>query len=240
LRDEAIIMANDPTSDRPAGHGDTAGLDPAETLRMIRQQQEEARNATEPDGRLLFGAWGLAWLIGYLTMWLSADAAGRPAGWAGWVLAGCIVGAVGVTVVHSITRTAGLRGTSARIGAMYGWTWFLGFTVFGVMLGAMGDAGASYEVMAIAANGFACLIVGLLYIAGGMLFGEVRMYAVGMWMLVTAGLAAFAGLPNVYLVMAVAGGGGFLAMVLVEQLFRTRRRSSGPAQGTGGGGWRAR
>jgi len=240
-------MASDPTrrpepvegSGRPEGPAETAGLDPAETLRMIREQQEAARDATEPDGRLLFGAWGLAWLIGYLAMWASADSMGRPAPWAGWVLAGCIVGAVGFTIVHSITRTAGLRGASARVGAMYGWTWFLGFTVFGVMLGAMGDAGAPYEVMAIAANGFACLIVGLMYIAGGMLFEEVRMYAVGVWMLVTAGLAAFAGLPNVYLVMAVAGGGGFLAMAVIEHVTRTRRRSAGTAPRTEGGGWRA-
>jgi hypothetical protein len=215
-------------------------VDPAETLRMIRQQQEAARDATEPDGRLLFGAWGLAWLIGYLAMWITARDTGSPEAWAGWVLAGCVVGAVAFTVVHGVTRTSGLRGTSARVGALYGWTWFLAFTAFGVMLGAMGDAGASAEVQAIAANGFACLIVGLMYIAGGLLFEEVRMSAIGAWMLVTAVLAALAGMPNTYLVMAVAGGGGFLAMVAVEHVVRTRRRSPGSVQRTEGGGRGAR
>ena len=65
-------MTNDPTSGQPTEPehpGDPAGLDPAEMLRMIRQQQEAARDATEPDGRVLFGAWGLAWLIGYLALW---------------------------------------------------------------------------------------------------------------------------------------------------------------------------
>jgi hypothetical protein len=231
-------MANDPTSDEPtepARPGDSAGLDPAETLRMIRQQQEAARDAVEPDGRVLFGAWGLAWLIGYLAMWSTARDTGTPAAWAGWVLAGCIVGATALTIVHSVTRTSGTRGASARVGAMYGWTWFLAFTAFGVMLGAMGDAGASAEVQAIAANGFACVIVGLLYLAGGMLFEELRMYAIGGWMLVTAVLAAFAGMPNTYFVMAVAGGGGFLVMVAVEQVIRARRRSPGTAQRTEGG-----
>jgi hypothetical protein len=218
-------MANGPTSDTPAEPEGAAGLDPAETLRMIREQQEAARDATEPDGRLLFAAWGLAWLIGYLAMWSSARDTGHAASWAGWVHTGCIVGAVAFTIVHSITRTTGTRGSSARLGAMYGWAWFLAFTVFGVVLGAMGDAGASYEVMAIAANGFACLIVGLLYIACALLFEEVRMYALGAWMLVTAVVAAFAGMPNTYLVMALAGGGGFLVMVAVEQWFRVRRRS---------------
>jgi len=229
-------MANGPTSDTPAEPEGTAGLDPAEMLRMIQQQQEAARDATEPDGRVLFGAWGLAWLIGYLAMWSTARDTGVPAAWAGWVLAGCIVGATGLTVVHSVTRTSGTRGASARVGAMYGWTWFLAFMAFGVLLGAMGDAGASMEVQAIAANGFACVIVGLLYLAGGMLFEETRMYAIGGWMLVTAVLAAFAGMPNTYFVMAVAGGGGFLVMVAVEQVIRTRRRSPGPAERTEGGG----
>ena len=237
-----MTMATDPTSGTSAEPGrpaDGAGLDPAETLRLIREQQEAARDATEPDGRLLFGAWGLAWLIGYLAMWTTARETGAPEPWAGWVLAGCIVGATTFTIVHSVTRTAGLRGDSARIGAMYGWTWFLAFTALGVMLGAMGAAGASPQVMAIAANGFACVVVGLMYIAGGLLFEEIRMAAVGGWMLVAAVLAAFAGMPNTYLVMAVAGGGGFLAMAVVEQVFRTRRRSAGSPGRAESGGQRA-
>lgn len=232
-------MASDPTSGRPEGPGEATGLDPAETLRMIREQQEAARDATEPDGRLLFSAWGLAWLIGYLAMWLSARDTGRVESWAGWVLSGCIVGAVAFTIVHSVTRTSGTRGTSARLGAMYGWSWFLAFTALGVLLGAMAGAGASYEVMAIAANGFACMIVGLLYIACALLFEETRLYALGAWMLVTAVVAAFAGIPHTYLVMAVAGGGGFLAMALIEHVIRTRRRAAGSVQGTEGGGGRA-
>lgn len=231
-------MPGSPSTPSTPGKSDgSEGLDPAETLRMIREQQERARDATEPDGRLLFAAWGLAWLIGYLAMWSTAHATGTPAGWAGWLFAGCIFGAMAFTIVHSVTRTAGTRGASARVGALYGWTWFLAFTAYGVVIGAMGDAGASFEVMSAAANGFASVIVGLMYIAGGMLFCENRMSVVGVWMLVTAALAALAGMPNTYLVMAVAGGGGFLAMVVVEQGYRSRRRSPGsPTERAEGGG----
>ncbi|WP_369370548.1 hypothetical protein AB1046_17370 [Promicromonospora sp. Populi] len=229
-------MASDPTSDRPVEPSEPAGLSPAETLRLIREQQEATRDAVEPDGRLLFGVWGIAWLIGYLAMWVSARDAGIAEGWSGWVFAGCLVGAMTFTIVHSITRTSGTRGKSARIGAVYGWTWFLAFMAFGVMLGAMADAGASPQVMAVAANGFASLIVGLMYIAGGLLFDAYQMSAVGGWMLITAVLAAFAGMPNTYLVMAAAGGGGFLVMAAVEQVLRSRRRSSGPAARAHGGG----
>ncbi|WP_125772759.1 hypothetical protein [Antribacter gilvus] len=212
-------------------HGTSSddAFDPADSLRVIREQTDRAREATEPDGRVMFGAWGLAWLVGYLAMWTSARETGAPEPWAGFVLAGTIVGATALTIVHSTTRASGVRGASARVGAMYGWTWFLGFTVYGMVLGAMFRAGASWEVVATAANGFACLIVGLMYIAGGLLFGEIRMYAVGAWMLVTAAVAAFAGMPHTYLVMALAGGGGFLVMVVVEQVIRARRRGLAPA-----------
>lgn len=212
-------------------------FDPADSLRVIREQTDRARDATEPDGRVMFGAWGVAWLVGYLAMWTAARETGLPTAWAGWVLAGCILGAVALTVVHSATRTAGLRGASSRTGAMYGWTWFLGFLAYSTVLGAIGDAGASLEVQATAANGFACIIVGLMYIAGGLLFRETRMYAAGAWMLVTAAVAAFAGMPHTYLVMALAGGGGFLAMVVVEQVVRARRRSlASPGSPAPGGG----
>ncbi|MGI5188934.1 hypothetical protein ACQEVI_12415 [Promicromonospora sp. CA-289599] len=228
-------MASDPTSGRPEGPGEPAGLDPAETLRMIREQQETTRDAVEPDGRMLFGVWGLAWLIGYLAMWSTARDTGSPERWAAWVFTGCIVGAMVFTIAHSISRTAGTRGVSARVGALYGWTWFLAFAVYGALLGAMGDAGAPPEALALVANGVAALIVGLMYMAGGMLFCENRMIAIGGWMLITAVVAAYAGMPNTYLVMAVAGGGGFLAMVVVEHVLRGRRRASPPTARTEGG-----
>ncbi|MGO2042624.1 MAG: hypothetical protein ACTH2O_08575, partial [Cellulosimicrobium funkei] len=40
----------------------------------------------------------------------------------------------------------------------------------------------------------------------------------------TAAVATFAGLPLTYLVMALAGGGGFLVMAGIEQVVRVRRR----------------
>ncbi|MBD7982048.1 hypothetical protein [Oerskovia merdavium] len=53
-----------------------------------------------------------------------------------------------------------------------------------------------------------------------------------MWILVVAGAATIVGLPGLYLVMATAGGGGFLLMTLVEQVLRvrTRRRIAGGAR----------
>ncbi|WP_435738023.1 hypothetical protein V5D56_05370 [Cellulosimicrobium sp. PMB13] len=209
--------------DEPSGEAGST-LDPAQMLRMIQEQQDRARAATEPDGRLLFLAWGVAWLVGYLCLYLSADAAGQPAPWAYLVFSGAIVSAVAFTIVHSVARTAGTRGVSARTSAMYGWSWMLGFLAFGLVLGGLGRAGASEEVMALASNAFACVVVGLLYLGGAAAFQDVRLFALGVWILLVAAVATFAGLPLTYLVMAALGGGGFLVMAGIEHGLRARRR----------------
>ncbi|RPF23282.1 hypothetical protein [Myceligenerans xiligouense] len=202
--------------------GDDA-LDAAARLRMIDDQQERARSGLEPDARLLYLAWGVAWLVGYLAMWFTSRDGSRPAGWAGWLLALAIVAAMAFTMVHSIRRTAGTRGVSARVGAMYGWGWMLGFVTLWAILNGLIRAGAGAELIALAANGIACLIVGLMYLGGGMVFQENGLYALGVWMLVTAGAATYAGLPGTNLVMALLGGGGFLAMGAVTAVVQARR-----------------
>ncbi|MBD8079639.1 hypothetical protein [Cellulosimicrobium arenosum] len=227
-------MSTDPG---PAPDGEHAAdgadptFDPAATLRLIREQQDRARAATEPDGRLLYLAWGLSWGVGYLCLYLSAGATGKPPAWAFWVFAGAIVAAVAFTIVHTVTRTAGTRGVSARTGAMYGWSWMLGFLTFGVVIGGLGRAGASDEVIALASNAFACVVVGLLYLGGAAAFQDTRLFVLGVWILVVAAVATFAGLPLTYLVMAALGGGGFLVMGAIEQVLLVRRRAR-PAPGT--------
>ncbi|GAB3158604.1 hypothetical protein GCM10027059_03630 [Myceligenerans halotolerans] len=210
-----------PSGTEPGG-GDT--FDAAARLRMIDDQQERTRSGLEPDARLLYLAWGAAWMTGYLAMWFTSQDGGRPANWAGWTLAVAITAAMVFTMVHSIRRTSGTRGTSARVGAMYGWGWMLGFLTLWAILNGLIRAGAGEEMIAIAANGIASLIVGLMYLGGGMVFQENGLYALGVWMLVTAAVATLVGLPGTNLVMALLGGGGFLVMGAVTAVVQARRR----------------
>lgn len=245
-------------SDEPSPHHEAdQAFDAAESLRLIRDQQERARSATEPDARLLCAAWGVAWLVGYLCLWTSAlrtaddpgaqrltngagqVVGGQPEPWAFWVFFGLIASAVAFTIVHSVTRTAGTRGVSARTGTMYGWSWMLGFVTLGFVLGGLARAGASAEVMALASNALACLVVGLLYLGGAAAFGDRGLFLLGLWILLVAAVATYAGLPLTYLVMALLGGGGFLVLAAVEHLLGVRRRRlahSGPPAGRGPGG----
>lgn len=212
-------------TDHPDHPGDdVAGLAAADSLRLIREQQDRARAALEPDARALYGVWGVAWLAGYLVLWFSTQGREQPEGWAYWVFAGALAAAVVFTMVHTMSRTAGTRGVSARTGAMYGWSWMLGFLTFSMFLGGLARAGADGEIMGLASNGGACLVVGLLYLGGAVAFGERSLFVLGAWILLVGAVATLVGLPLTYLVMAFAGGGGFLVMAVVEHLRVVRGR----------------
>jgi hypothetical protein len=217
------------------------GLDPAQSLRMIEESQHRARSGTEPDGRLLFGTWAVAWGVGFLVLWLSArSTGGSPDGPAFAVFAVALAAAVAITIVHTVRRTAGTRGPGARAGAMWGWGWCVGFLVYPLVVGGIARAGASDDVIGLVANALSCLIVGLMYIGGAACFGETRLFVLGLWIVLIGGAATMAGMPGTYLVMCVAGGSGFLVMCLVEIAVaaRRRRRSDAhpvrPAVGQGG------
>jgi hypothetical protein len=226
---------------------DDLPLDPTASLRLIAAQQQRAKDV-EPDGRVLYGAWGLAWLLGYTTLYVSslrtaatatgatatgatvtgaAEASGvvgQPEPWAFAIFGALLIGAVALTIVHILTRASGLRGASARSGAMYGWAWFISFAAMSLFLAGVARAGANPEVMALASNGLSCLIVGIMYLTGAAMWQETRLYVLGVWILLVAGAATVVGLPGLYLVMATAGGLGFLLLALVEQVLRVRAR----------------
>lgn len=206
-----------------------APFDPAESLAIIDAQRNLTRDRSEPDPRVLFGVWGVAWLAGYLCLYVTAkDSAGHnPSGWAFAVFAALLALAIVATIVHVIMRTRGVQGVSARSGAMYGWSWSVGFVGIYLIIAGVERAGASQEVLSLLWNALPILLVGLLYLAGGALWQTNVMFALGVWFILLAGLATIIGLPTVYLVMAAGGGGGMLLGAVVVQLSRMRLAKRG-------------
>lgn len=191
--------------------------DAADALAIIAAQRAVADD-TRPSSALLFGVWGAAWLIGYGGFWLTARDDGSPSLPAVVVAIAGGVLAIVVTIVHVSRRTRGIAGASARQGALFGWAWPIAFLAQSMIVGGLGKAGASDEVTSLAANAIAALVVGLLYIAGGLLWSSTAMYVMGGWMALVGAAAAVTGLPGSYLVMALAGGGGLLALGAVDRM----------------------
>jgi hypothetical protein len=202
-------------------------LDAEESRRLIAESQDRVRTRTEPDGRLLFGTWGVAWGVGFLVLWLSSrSTGGSPDGFAFSIFFVAIAAAVALSIVHTVRRTGGTRGPNARAGALWGSGWGVGFAVYPLIVGGVAEAGASDEVIGLVANALSCVIVGLMYIGGSACFGDTRMFVLGLWILLIGGAATLAGMPATYLVMCVAGGGGFLVMCGVEAVRTARRRAA--------------
>ena len=197
-------------------------LDLAAAQAIITAQRARTRDTVTPDGRVIFLAWAASWILGYGVMWSTSRDGGVPSAWAGTTFGLLIIGSIVITIVHSLRRSTGIVGPSRAVGAMYGWSWCVAFVAGQAMVGALGRAGVSDEVLMVAANGVSALIVGILYMAGGALWQDRAQFVLGVWMALVAGVAAFAGLPGSYAVMGIAGGGGFLVGAAIEHV--TRRR----------------
>ena len=205
---------------------DDTPLDPAASVALIAEQRAKVQAATDVDGRLLFGVWGVAWLIGF---WLQ---------WAAWgddplihlsygaalaVFGMLLITAMVVTTVHIARRSAGIRGTTSTQGAMYGWAWFFAFAGIGVLGHALDSAGASAEVVSTAMTASSTLFVGVLYMAGGALWRVRIQFVLGAWICLVTIVATLVGAPNMLLVMALGGGGGMLMVGVIEAVRRGRR-----------------
>jgi hypothetical protein len=205
---------------------DEPPLDAAASAALIAEQRAKVAAQTDVDGRLLLGTWGLAWLIGFGALY--AVAGDRPVlDWsptaAGIVFVGCLVSAMVITAVHIARRTAGVHGTSAVQGAMYGWAWFLGFVAVFALPSALGRAGADDAVVQVAMTLVPPLLVGVLYMAGAAIWRDRTQFALGAWILAMTIVASFVGAPGMLAVMALAGGGGMLVGALAEAVRRRGR-----------------
>jgi hypothetical protein len=205
---------------------DEPPLDPAASAAVIAEQRAKVAAETDVDGRLLLGVWGLAWLIGFGALY---TVAGSPPvlDWsptaAGIVFVGLLVSAMVITAVHIARRTAGVHGTSAVQGAMYGWAWFLGFVAVFALPSALGRAGADDSVVQVAMTLVPPLLVGVLYMAGAAIWRDRTQFVLGVWILAATIAASFVGTPGMLAVMAFAGGGGMLVGALAEALWRRGR-----------------
>lgn len=199
-------------------------LDLAESLAIIQAQRSRVRDQVAPDPRVLFGAWGIAWSVGYLVLWASARAGsvGHP-GRVAFIVFGVILsGALAATISHIARRTAGVRGASERAGAMYGWTWTIGFSAVVLTMIGLTRAGANWEVLALGWNALSALVVGVLYAAGAAMWEDWRMFLLGGWIAVVAGATTLFGVPGSYLLMSLAGGGGMLTAAVLAHVSRRK------------------
>ncbi|GAA3542710.1 hypothetical protein GCM10022222_27990 [Amycolatopsis ultiminotia] len=200
----------------PAGEGQS--LSAAESLDLIARQHERTRRELRTSPARLLGVWALAWLVGWGLVYLSDHRAGALLpGWAAAVVVGVLfVCAIGYTAWHSTRVSRGIRGPSRRIGRMYGWAWVISFgSMYLVDLRLTDLLGDRPDVIALLWSGTSMLLTGALYLAGGMLWQDPLPYGFGAWISVCGGLSVLIGVPGNFLVLSLAGGGGFAVAAVV-------------------------
>lgn len=208
-------------------HDDAPDLAAAHAL--IAEQRARVAEATDVDGRVLFGAWGVAWLVGFAALWAAfrSEPLLPPLGGSA-VLGGLLLAAGVVTTVHVSHRTSGVLGASAVQGAMYGWAWTLAFLgVLGLGVG-LPRFGVELALVVYVQTVTSALLVAALFMAAGALWSDRKQFALGAWIAVVTAVAAVVGPPHTLLVMSLAGGGGMLAAAIADHVQRTGRVASDP------------
>jgi hypothetical protein len=188
-------------------------LDARQAAELLRASADHARERLMINLPLVYGAWGLAWLIGCGAMWLSVLGQHPFRGAAGWASAILGVGiclAIVATGIATGRASKGVGGVSARQAVMFGLSWPAGFAALFTLIGAASHFGASPQVMGVLGAAGPLVLVGLIYmVAAGMWLDRV-MFVLGAWELLVAAVGAWTGPVGVLFMDAVAGGGGFL------------------------------
>lgn len=210
----------------------TTQLSAAESLAVIEDQRVRVGRELDVNPVVLYATWGVAWTLGFTAFALTAAEVVRAPWWAGGtVFFALLIGAMVITAVHITRATRGIRGVSAEVGAMYGWSWALGFGALAAINSGLINMGLTDQQIAVLWPATSLLIVGVLYLAGGALWRDRFQFGLGVWVLVTDAVSVFAGVPANYVVLAVAGGGGFL---VAAAWFAVRRnRSAGRSRAVG-------
>lgn len=211
--------------DRTSPPDQESGPDAAAALALIEAQQARVATELDVDARLLYGVWGVAWLVGFGAQ--AATSGDDPLlplsrGVAITALVLLLIGAMVVTGVHVARATRGVRGRSGTTGAMYGAAWMLSFAALPVVMTGVDRLGAPEPVLDLLWTTLPCLLVGVLYVMGAAVWQDKLGFGLGVWIIVVTALGSLAGLPALYVVMSLAGGGGFLVAAL---WFAVRRPS---------------
>ncbi|WP_113699630.1 transporter [Nonomuraea lactucae] len=188
---------------------------PEETLKLIEAQRAATVRRLKGDPLLLYGPWGVAWLLGFGMLFLHYGLDGEPYVRITQMQSVSVLLSLqvlaGAVAAYGITRmSVQTRGESSARGAMYGYAWFAGMTLMVIIAMRMSSLLPPHENGLLWA-GVSMLVVGVLYMAGGAIWLDWTMFFVGVWVMAVNGVGVLLGAGWHALLSAVLLGGGFLA-----------------------------
>jgi hypothetical protein len=188
-------------------------LSAGESLALIERQKHETQRRLGVNPVMFYGPWGAAYLLGFGSIFLTYPTAlpWRLPGVVAAVITGVLfVAATVLSVATGVRAGRGLRGPSRAAGAMYGWSWTMGFCALTVVNIGVTRLGLPDDAITLLWSGSSLLLVGVLYLAAGAMWQDRFQYGLGAWMLVSGASSVWAGVPGAFAVVSLAGGGGLL------------------------------
>ncbi|KWR72280.1 hypothetical protein [Glutamicibacter nicotianae] len=198
--------------------GNSKEIDPARILQGIEADAQQAREGMSPNQHLLFSIWGGAWIIAFLGLYFVLAPQGSPllpAAVGIGIAAAAFLIAIVISAVHSAKRGSGTKGPSMAQGAIYGNTFSLGMIITALLGWRLHAEGLSTMGMVTFALSSLCLVIGVLVVAGSLLFNDRTQLIFGAWILAIALLSLAAPAP-LNLLAGVLGGLGFIVLGLLR------------------------
>jgi hypothetical protein len=164
---------------------DETPFNAADTLRIIEEQRSTTARSLTPDARLIYWPWGIAWLVGFGLFFLRFGPNNRvfvdmPAWLPLSTLYALMIVAFVVSGVAGARVSRHMSGVSSVTGALYGWSWFLGFAGF-IALAARLSPHLSDEWTGLLWAAGSIGVVGLMYLNGGAIWRSRDMFVLGLW-----------------------------------------------------------
>lgn len=192
---------------------------------MLREQTAEAEHTLTFPSHLMYVLWGAVYAVGYLPLALSRGAwavAAIPLGLAIGVFFACLAAGVAASAIVSARHGRGLRGAGSRQGALYGLTWALAFTgVFAISI-RIGRLGLDGDAAGILINGVALLLVGVIFMGGGLAWQDDTQFRIGAVLCAVVTIALVTGLPAYYWILVTYGA----ALAVTGLVLTVRRRAA--------------
>lgn len=203
---------------------DDAPLDAAAMLELLERQKRAVGLSFVKPVAWLYLIWGVAWLVGFLVLWLTAVTDWLPTPVAATSFALLIVVSSVASAIIGTRIGRGVQGSSAFQGVVYGTSW----PIFAVAFAAVGIAlianEMSIELASLYFPAAYALMVGMLYVLGAALWHARSQLVLGLVLLVIGSVAPFFGAPTNNLIMAIGGGGAFLVAAAHFALVHHRLR----------------
>jgi hypothetical protein len=199
---------------------ESAGLSPEDSLALIGAQRRATRRALAIDDWLLYGTWGIAWLVAYSVTYfvfphVSDESADIGPVWLVVLVWPVAMGAAAVvTFRHVHSRRAGITGGGR---SMFGLAYLLGTGAAGLTGSALPRMMEPVDPGLAALGPSVCivLVIGMIYLVSGAFWGDRLQVGVGVWLLAINVIALLTGPDTYTLTMAIGGGGGFLVGALL-------------------------